>query len=268
MALAAQPAGGDLEEAFVPSHVRGSSDGGPPHAGDGVWSGRVVSASPGPVDLDGPGARVGNVPQIGVLVAPGSGVDLDEPGARAGNGRAQVEDGAPVDARAVLASLYTAHARSVQRFLRDLLGDATLAADATQETFARAFRRIDTVRDDQRRPGWLFGIARNVSLEYRKVRRAARGRFADGDAIDVTPCGRRSPEAQLLGQEAASIVQGALARLSEERRAALLLRVDHGLSYEEVAAALGWSVAKARVEVFRAREVLRAALDGEEGDAR
>ena len=182
--------------------------------------------------------------------------------------RGATDAGAPVDARAVLAALYTAHAAAVLRFLRDLLGDATLAADATQETFARAFRRIETVRKDDKRPGWLFGIARNVSLEYRRARRVARSRLADDEEPDAAPCGGRSPEAQLLGQEAAEVIARALASLPEERRAALLLRLDHGLSYDEIAAALGWTVAKARVEVFRARETLRGTLAGYEGDAR
>jgi RNA polymerase sigma-70 factor (ECF subfamily) len=172
------------------------------------------------------------------------------------------------DPRAVLAALYSAHASAVLRFLRDLLGDATLAADATQETFARAFQRIGTVRHDDKRLGWLFGIARNVSLEYRKARRVARSRFADDEEPDAAPCRSRSPEARLLGREAAALVARALERLPEERRAALLLRLDHGLSYDEIAAALGWSVAKARVEVFRARATLRGLLQGYEGDAR
>ena len=171
------------------------------------------------------------------------------------------------DARTILAALYAAHAASIQRFLRDLLGDATLAADGTQETFARAFRRLETLREDDKHLPWLFGIARNVSLEYRKARRVARDRFAGDDDIDAAPCGGRSPEAQLLGREAAKMVGRALEELSEERRAALLLRVDHGLSYEEIAAALGCSVAKAKVEVFRAREVLRAILRTYEGGA-
>lgn len=195
--------------------------------------------------------------------------DLDEAFVPARVRREPAEARDVMDARAVLAALYTAHAPAVLRFLRDLLGDATLAADATQETFARAFRRIGTVRHDDRRIGWLFGIARNVSLEYRKARRAARSRFTGDDEAGEAPCAGRSPEAQLLGREAAAVVERALERLPEERRAALLLRLDHGLSYEEVAAALGWSVAKARVEVFRAREALRGTLEGyEEGDAR
>ncbi len=171
------------------------------------------------------------------------------------------------DARSVLAALYAAHAAGIQRFLRDLLGDATLAADGTQETFARAFRRLDTLREDQKRLPWLFGIARNVSLEYRKARRVQRGRFAEGQSLEEAPCGGRSPEAQVLGREAARVVANALGELPEERRAALLLRFDHGLSYEEIASALGWSVAKAKVEVFRAREVLRGVLGKYEGGA-
>ncbi len=171
------------------------------------------------------------------------------------------------DARRVLAALYAAHAASIQRFLRDLLGDGTLAADGTQETFARAFRRLDTLREDDKHLPWLFGIARNVSLEYRKARRVAKGRFAGDGEMDSAPCGARSPEAQLLGREAATVVSRALANLPEERRAALLLRLDHALSYEEIAAALGWSLSKAKVEVFRAREVLREVLRTYEGGA-
>lgn len=170
-------------------------------------------------------------------------------------------------ARSVLSALYAAHAASIQRFLRDLLGDATLAADGTQETFARAFRRLDTLREDDKHLPWLFGIARNVSLEYRKARRVAKDRFAGDGDLDTAPCGGRSPEAQLLGREAATVVSRALADLPEERRAALLLRLDHSLSYDEIAAALGWSQSKAKVEVFRAREVLRAILRTYEGGA-
>jgi len=171
------------------------------------------------------------------------------------------------DSQAVLAALYTAHAKSIQRFLRDLLGDSTLAADGTQETFARAFQKLETIRAEETKVGWLFGIARNVSLEYIKARKTARNRFVEEEKGSAAPCRRHSPEAQLLGRESAQIVAKAMARLPEERRAALLMRMDHDLSYEEIATALGWSVAKARVEVFRAREILREALDSYEGDA-
>jgi RNA polymerase sigma-70 factor (ECF subfamily) len=168
-----------------------------------------------------------------------------------------------------IAALYANHARSIHRFLCDLLGDATLAADATQETFVRAFRRIDTLRDSARVAPWLFGVARNVSFELRKARCRARRVFADeGDGANAASP-RTSPEAELLGREAARVVSTALAQLSEDRRAVLLLRLDHGLAYDEIAELMGWSLAKVKVEIHRAREVLRATLAKyEEGGAR
>ncbi|MBK8257568.1 MAG: RNA polymerase sigma factor [Polyangiaceae bacterium] len=177
------------------------------------------------------------------------------------------DEPAPLDARALLAHLYAEHSGAVMRFLKDMLGDRHLAAEGTQETFVRAFRRLSTLNDPALRVGFLFGIARNVSLEMRKARRVARGRFESDAEPDTAPSRGRSPEAHLLGREATRIVAQALDQMSEERRAALLMRADHGLSYEEIADALQISVAKARVEVFRARETLRRVMDRYEGGA-
>ena len=75
------------------------------------------------------------------------------------------------------------------------------------------------------------------------------------------------PEAALLGAEADRLLAEALGTLSEERRTALLLRIDHGLGYPEIAAALGWTLAKVKNEIHRSRLLLRerlgAYLEGE-----
>jgi RNA polymerase sigma-70 factor (ECF subfamily) len=156
----------------------------------------------------------------------------------------------------------------VHRFLRDVLGDPALAADATQETFVRAFRRVATLPVDARLAAWVFGIARHVSLELRRARGRA-GRVvvaADPGADEEVPVDdTRNPEAQLLDREAIRVVACALDGLSEDRRAVLLLRLDHGLAYEEIAELMGWSLSKVKVEIFRAREKLRAALDAYRG---
>jgi len=169
----------------------------------------------------------------------------------------------PQSERVEMATLYAKLAPSVHRFLRDLLGDAALAADATQETFVRAFRRYDTLDDGRRATPWIFGIARNVSLEARRARGRARRVIVEGDG--EAPASARSksrtPEAELLDREAVRVVASALDRLSDDRRAALLLRLDHGLAYDEIAGLMGWTLAKVKVEIFRAREVLRATVE-------
>jgi RNA polymerase sigma-70 factor (ECF subfamily) len=165
-----------------------------------------------------------------------------------------------------ITALYSSHGASIHRFLRDLLGDAALAADATQETFVRAYRRLSSFEDGARIVPWLYGIARNVSLELRKSRYRAQRHLAPDTGVD--PAAPGSPESELLGREALRIVSAALDRLSEERRAMLLLRLDHGLSYDDIAVTMGCSLATVKVEIFRAREVLRATMAKYEGEGR
>jgi RNA polymerase sigma-70 factor (ECF subfamily) len=164
---------------------------------------------------------------------------------------------------ATLEAQYAELAPRILRFQRDLLGDAALAADATQETFIRAFRRVGELPHGTRLVPWVFGIARNVSLELRRARGRFRRVVVDAPAptqAQVVDRAARTPEAELLDREALEVVERALERLGEDRRAALLLRLDHGLAYEDIAQLMGWSLAKVKVEIFRAREVLRDAM--------
>ena len=159
--------------------------------------------------------------------------------------------------------VYDRFGARIHRFLRDLCGGDAPAWDATQETFARAFNGMQSLRDDARLGPFLFGIARNVSREQRK---RTRRDLALGEEVvaQTDSVGRATPESIALGAEALRIVERALDALPEHRRAALLMRVDHHLPYDEIAESLGWSVAKAKIEVFRGRESLRRALVDEE----
>jgi RNA polymerase sigma-70 factor (ECF subfamily) len=169
---------------------------------------------------------------------------------------------------ATLEAQYAELAPRVHRFQRDLLGDATLATDATQETFIRAFRRVGELAPGTRLAPWVFGIARNVCLELRRARGRLRRVVVDSPApvqAQVADRAQRTPEAELLDREALVVVERALERLSEDRRAALLLRLDHGLAYEDIAQLMGWSLAKVKVEIFRAREILRSTMSAYRG---
>ncbi|HVE84816.1 MAG TPA: RNA polymerase sigma factor [Myxococcales bacterium] len=162
-------------------------------------------------------------------------------------------------------SLFLEHSGAVHRFLKDLLRDEPLADEGVQETFVRAHERLGTLEHRERVLGWLLGIARNVSLELRRARR--RDGPAEGPEPADRACTSPNPEHVLLGREEMEVVERAMAGLSEDKRAALLLRFDHGLPYEEIASTLGWTLSKAKVEVHRARLKLRAALDQANADA-
>jgi len=157
--------------------------------------------------------------------------------------------------------IFDREAPGVRRFLGDLLRDDVAADEGTQETFVRAHNRLGTLEEPGKLQGWLFGIARMVFFEQLRRRRrngAPIDPFDEMPQIDRAP----SPEALLLSAESDRMLDGAIADLTEERRAALLMRIDHGLGYSEIASAMGWSLQKVKNEIHRARLQLRRSLAG------
>ena len=143
-------------------------------------------------------------------------------------------------------TLYQRYAADVSRFALYLSGDAALAEDVTSETFVRAWTapgriRVATVK------AYLFTIARNVYLQALRKER----RVTDLDERLPDP----APDAQTRAgqrQELDRVLRG-LQKLPEVDRAALLMRAQDELSYQEIAATLGITSSAARVKVHRAR---------------
>lgn len=164
--------------------------------------------------------------------------------------------------RVALRAIYERYAPPVRRFVRDMLRDPPAADDALQDTFVRVFQRIATLDEPEHLAGWIFGIARRVCLEHRRnAGRRQRTTDASDDGTD-TPDSGASPEALYFGSQAAAALDLAVDQLEPNRRAILLLRCDHQLSYEEIATAMGFSLAKVKVELHRARASLRVVLEG------
>lgn len=154
--------------------------------------------------------------------------------------------------------LFRQHAPSVWRFAKRLLGAASAADEATQETFVRAHAALTSGVAIDRALPWLLGVARNVSREH--LRAHAKTVSLGEPVEEVTESPAPDPEALLLGRETDALLERALARLDEDRRFALVLRVDQQLSYDEIAEVLGWNVSRVKNEIHRARLQLRAAL--------
>lgn len=150
-----------------------------------------------------------------------------------------------------LSAFYARWAPEVFRFALYLCGRRGDAEDITAETFvrvwtARAPLRAATVK------GYLFTIARNLYLE--SLRRWSRQVELDESLHDPAP----TPHARAVQAAEWSAVAAGLRALPEVDRAALIMRAMHDLPYEEIARALGLSVANARVKVHRARTALAA----------
>jgi len=154
--------------------------------------------------------------------------------------------------------LYRRHAPAVLRFAWGLCGDRSRAEDIVSETFVRILTRAPRI-ETKTALAYLLAVARNVFLSGGRARRPEVPLPDEVQSHAVDPAASLDERADLCP------VRRALADLPEGERAALLLRVDHELSYEDVAATLAISVSAAKVRVHRARLRLAAAR-GQKGN--
>lgn len=159
------------------------------------------------------------------------------------------------DARA-LGRLLEKHRRRVTRHVRRLVREPGDTEDVVQETFIRAWRGLRAFRGDSTFYSWLYRIATNAALAFR--RRSNWLERLDSESRDATDQG---PEERMMVLQTCEKLQQAMARLPREQAQALSLYEDDGLSYQDVARTLGVPTNTVRTLIFRARRSLKEALE-------
>jgi len=154
--------------------------------------------------------------------------------------------------------IFERYSRPVISFIYDMVNDRGLAEELTQETFVRAYRAIHTMRAETKLSTWLFGIARNVARESLRARARATSHvdLADKSVMDLSDK-KPEPVAGLLSKELNELIRRSLAALDEDKRLVFTLKVLHQCSYEEIAAITGFSIAKLKTDLHRARVEMR-----------
>jgi RNA polymerase sigma-70 factor (ECF subfamily) len=152
------------------------------------------------------------------------------------------------DAAPLADRLFERYASSVRRYFRRHLQGSCTADDLAQEVFVRVVRSAETYDDRERERAWVFRIARNVLVDHQR----RRNRTPQGTA----PIERAVASPQFVALD----LQQALDALPADERDAFLLGEVAGLSYAEIAAATGSTVAAVRSRIYRARLALRARL--------
>jgi RNA polymerase sigma-70 factor (ECF subfamily) len=136
-----------------------------------------------------------------------------------------------------------------------LTHDRHTAEDLAQETFLKAFAGLRKFQAGTNFGAWLFRIAHNNYAN--QCRAAARPREPLPDELADR---RDGPLEQIASAEALQALGRAINRLPAEFRSALLLRVDEGLSFREIADVLDLTEETARWRVFKARQKLLGVL--------
>jgi RNA polymerase sigma-70 factor, ECF subfamily len=156
--------------------------------------------------------------------------------------------------------------RPIFNMIVRMVRDRALAEDLSQDTFLKAFSRLDRYDPAYRLSNWLFKIAHNTVIDHvRKQKSAALSpdslsRGEDLSALEPGDPAARDPIETLAQAELARAVDCAMASLRPEYRQVVVLRYQEELSHEEIARIMGLPVGTVKSHLHRARAQLAVAL--------
>ncbi len=166
--------------------------------------------------------------------------------------------------------LIAAYQKKVLNLAFRMLGNPADAEDAAQDIFVRVFKSIANFNEESAFSTWLYKISTNVCLDILRRRKRQNEnnmvsihQYSSEDEEYELPIEDKAPTPYEEAQksEAMRALERALTKLAEEQKAVIIMRDIHGLSYEEIAAAMNCSLGTIKSRINRARLSLRKLLE-------
>lgn len=167
------------------------------------------------------------------------------------------------------AEIVRRHSPRVFRFASRFFRHRSMIEDAAQEVFLKAFTQLDSFEGRGSLEGWLTRITTNTCLNIiRSSKRRPETKAADLTQEETSWLENRmarvaSERHQAVERSlvAADLAEKVLETVSADDRLVLMLMDGEGASVKEVAEMTGWSESKVKVQAFRARRRMRAAVE-------
>ena len=147
---------------------------------------------------------------------------------------------------ALIGALY----KDVFRYAYWLCGNKTMAEDLVQETYLRAWRYFENIKDEKAAKAWLFTIVRRENArQYQRYQ----PKFVDIDDVSI-----EDSSANIVKQLERHQLQKSIAKLKIEYKEPLMLQIIGGFSTKEIAEILSLNNNTVLTRLFRARNQLKA----------
>ena len=167
------------------------------------------------------------------------------------------------DREAEFARIFDEYSSPIHNYVLRMVGDADRAADITQDTFIKAYRKLDTITDSAATRSWLYRIATNTAIDDMRRRRMVSPMGDDADVYANRADQGPGPEAQVMAATLDERVQRALMQLRPNHRQCLLLSDLDDMSAHQIGEVMDLSYAAVRTLLCRARGEMRRALAAE-----
>ena len=159
--------------------------------------------------------------------------------------------------------LFTKYQRRVSRLVSRFVRSEAEVEDIVQESFIKAYRALASFRGDSAFYTWLYRIAVNTAKNHlvaASKRPISMTQFEKNDDDDFEEDSFMSdattPESELVTKQIAETVNKTMDELPADLREAIMLREIEGMSYEDIAEAMGCPIGTVRSRIFRAREAI------------
>jgi RNA polymerase sigma-70 factor (ECF subfamily) len=142
--------------------------------------------------------------------------------------------------------------KRVFNYLLRLVGHREDALDLSQDVFLKAYQNLKKLDDPSRFAGWLFRIAHNEAYSLLRKNKPEGELAAEPGTAEAT--------SRMYPVELTLAVESALARLSEDQREAVLLKIYQGFKFEEMAEILSCPVSTVKSRLYTALDLLKGML--------
>jgi RNA polymerase sigma-70 factor (ECF subfamily) len=162
-------------------------------------------------------------------------------------------------------TLVERHSRSLFRLAYRMTGNELDAEDVVQESFLRAYRRLDQFEARANFGTWLYRIAANCALDLLRTRRRRERdeqpllEGAEGEGARP-PAPDPAPDRLAMSAEVRRRVRAAMSRMSTKERSAFVLRHFEGMSIAEIGRTLELDESATKPSILRAVRKLRVVL--------
>jgi len=178
-------------------------------------------------------------------------------------GEARIVAQALAGSQSAFEQIVRRYQRPIVSLIARMTGDWALAEDLAQETFVKAFRSLAAFDTTRRLSSWLFRIAHNTAIDAMRRNRPAQAALVPGGpaSLDAAAESATPPEPDPIERrELGDALEAAMAELRPDQRAAIVMRYENGLSFDEIGTVLGVPEVTARSHVHRARKELARRL--------
>jgi RNA polymerase sigma-70 factor (ECF subfamily) len=159
--------------------------------------------------------------------------------------------------------LFSEYATPIYNYALRMVGDPDRAADIAQDTFIKAYRKLDTLTDVASARAWIYRIATNTAIDAMRRSRHTIRIDSDADWPAEQPDGGPGPETQVLSGLLDEQIGRALLHLKPNQRQCLILSDVEDMSAAQIGEVMGMTGGAVRVLLCRARGEMRRLLSAE-----